>query len=70
MHTHSNTTDQTIIHFPTHCHLPTLVVFILPADDVLFYPAQFNASGYSPELLKGDIQLPPTVNESLITKVR
>lgn len=40
-----------------------------PADDVLFYPSQFNASGYSPTLLKGDIQLPPTVNESLLTKV-
>ncbi|WIA13263.1 hypothetical protein OEZ85_006851 [Tetradesmus obliquus] len=45
-----------------------LVISLVNPHDVLFYPAQFNASGYSPELLKGDIQLPPTVNESLITK--
>lgn len=36
-----------------------------PFADVLFYPNQFEASGYDPSLLDGDIQLPPTVNENL-----
>jgi choline-sulfatase len=46
-----------------------LVVSLINPHDVLFYPAQFNASGYSPALLTGDIQLPSTYDESLLTKV-
>jgi hypothetical protein len=36
---------------------------------VLFYPAQFNASGYPPSLLTGEIRRPSTADESLLTKV-
>ncbi|KAI8473712.1 MAG: alkaline-phosphatase-like protein [Monoraphidium minutum] len=45
-----------------------LVISLVNPHDVLFYPAQFDASGYSSAMLTGDIRLPPTVNESLATK--
>jgi hypothetical protein len=46
-----------------------LVISLINPHDVLFYPAQFNASGYDPAMLTGDIQLPSSFNESLRTKV-
>ncbi|GBF93364.1 hypothetical protein Rsub_06402 [Raphidocelis subcapitata] len=45
-----------------------LVVSLINPHDVLFYPSQFEASGYPQEMLTGDIQLPSSYNESLATK--
>ena len=47
-----------------------LVISLINPHDVLFYPNQFAASGYSPSLLVGDVRLPLTYNESLATKPR
>jgi len=47
-----------------------LIFSLVNPHDVLFYPGQFGASGYDPSMLEGDIQVPSTVNESLITKPR
>ncbi|KAL4436669.1 hypothetical protein ABPG75_003808 [Micractinium tetrahymenae] len=45
-----------------------LVVSIVNPHDVLFYPNQYEASGYDPALLTGPIKPPITANESLSTK--
>jgi len=45
-----------------------LVIGLVNPHDVLFYPAQFNASGYSPALLEGPVDVPATYFESLATK--
>jgi len=45
-----------------------LMFCLVNPHDVLFYPSQFAASGYDPDMLEGGIQVPNTVNESLITK--
>ena len=42
-----------------------LVVSLVNPHDVLFYSTQFEASGYDPAMLSGDIELPETVNENL-----
>ena len=47
-----------------------LVISLVNPHDVLFYPSQFAASGYSPSLLQGDVQLPQTYAETLLTKPR
>lgn len=45
-----------------------LVIGLVNPHDVLFYPSQFNESGYSPALLEGPVDLPSTFAESLATK--
>lgn len=45
-----------------------MVISLINPHDVLFQPAQFDASGYPPAFLEGDVPLPPTINESLATK--
>jgi hypothetical protein len=45
-----------------------MVLSLINPHDVLFQPQQFDASGYPPEYLQGDVPLPPTLNESLATK--
>ncbi|KAL4432200.1 hypothetical protein ABPG77_005962 [Micractinium sp. CCAP 211/92] len=45
-----------------------LVVSIVNPHDVLFYPKQYEASGYDPSLLTGPIKPPVTANESLARK--
>ena len=45
-----------------------LVISLVNPHDVLFFPLQFAASGYSPTLLEGPIELPPTWIENLSTK--
>lgn len=45
-----------------------LVISLINPHDVLFYPGNYDASGYSQDMLVGDIKLPPTYNESLLTK--
>lgn len=45
-----------------------LVISLVNPHDVLFYPLQWNASGYSSSLLQGPASLPTTWNENLITK--
>ena len=45
-----------------------LVVSLVNPHDVLFYPNNFNASGYDQSYLDGDIGLPETVDEDLSTK--
>lgn len=47
-----------------------LVISLVNPHDVLFYPLQFAASGYPESMLTGDVQLPPTYAESLLTKPR
>lgn len=47
-----------------------LVISLVNPHDVLFYPMQFAASGYEESMLVGDVQLPPTYAESLLTKPR
>ena len=45
-----------------------LILSLVNPHDVLFYPSQFDASGYSYDMLEGEIEVPLSVNESLITK--
>lgn len=45
-----------------------LVVSIVNPHDVLFYPSQFEASGYPSSLLTGPIKPPATANETLANK--
>ena len=45
-----------------------LVISLVNPHDVLFFPKQFAASGYSPTLLEGPIELPLTWAENLSTK--
>ena len=45
-----------------------LVISLVNPHDVLFFPPQFNESGYSPALLEGGVNLPLTYDEDLSTK--
>src|SRR5438477_5382923 len=45
-----------------------LVVSLVNPHDVLLWPRKFLQAGYNPSLLKGDIELPATVDEDLSTK--
>lgn len=45
-----------------------LVVSLVNPHDVLLWPRHFLQAGYHPSMLKGDIELPPTVDEDLSTK--
>jgi len=45
-----------------------LVVSLVNPHDVLAYPRKFTLGGYDEKWLRGNIQLPPTVNEDLSTK--
>ena len=45
-----------------------LVIGLVNPHDVLFFPSQFNESGYSPALLEGGVNLPFTYDEDLSTK--
>jgi choline-sulfatase len=46
-----------------------LVVSLVNPHDVLFYPSDsFDAAGYDPSWLQGDIEVPETVDEDLTTK--
>ena len=45
-----------------------MVVSLVNPHDVLFYPSSYVAGGYDDNWLDGDIGLPATVNEDLLTK--
>ena len=45
-----------------------MVASLVNPHDVLAYPTNFDAFGYSPKWLQGNIDLPATVNEDLSTK--
>ncbi len=45
-----------------------MVISLINPHDVLFQPAQFDASGYPPEYLQGDVPLPPTINQTFDTR--
>lgn len=45
-----------------------LVVSLVNPHDVLFFPKNFDASGYPDSDLDGSVKLPPTFDESLATK--
>ena len=45
-----------------------LVVSLVNPHDVLFFPKNFDQSGYPSSMLDGDIELPATVGEDLSTK--
>jgi arylsulfatase A-like enzyme len=45
-----------------------LVVSLVNPHDVLFYPQTYEDAGYNDHWLKGDIELPATVDEDLSTK--
>lgn len=45
-----------------------MVISLINPHDVLFQPAQFEASGYPPEYLQGDVPLPSTINQTFDTR--
>jgi arylsulfatase A-like enzyme len=45
-----------------------MVISLVNPHDVLFYPKTYKDAGYDDSWLKGDIDLPATVNENLSTK--
>jgi len=45
-----------------------LVISLVNPHDVLFYPKNFDESGYPDSMLDGEIELPATVGEDLATK--
>lgn len=45
-----------------------MIISLVNPHDVLFYPTNFDDSGYDPAFLQGDLQLPPTSDEDLATK--
>jgi arylsulfatase A-like enzyme len=45
-----------------------MIISLVNPHDVLFYPSKYRRAGYSDAWLKGEINLPATVNESLATK--
>lgn len=45
-----------------------MIISLVNPHDVLFYPRNFDASGYPASMLDGEIELPATVREDLSTK--
>lgn len=45
-----------------------MIVSLVNPHDVLMYPSKYRRAGYNESWLKGEIGLPPTIDESLATK--